>query len=871
MIRKLKNNKYRVYSEKGRNMGTYNSKSKAKNRLREIEYFKNKASDDMENSVDDVGVFFEDELPEKKIKVEDLFGDQSTGDIATLNRPNPNGVWYQKNASIEKRSTGLTSMVSYIDRPPDLQEPFIYSEEDDFLFQSEDAEEMPGNKPTINEKNEEDFMTTSRRLSIESFYKIAEDGFDNTVIKSVSDFMKREVVSDLNKGTSPSDIFGEDILAQGWTWDSNNSSFKDDYVSSKENGLFGLPGLNKEYDKNKSGYETKDKFLKRYLKESGVAQTVGTFISSYLKKNEAVVDEGVANTDTGFTGIPKLYGYNRSIRTWDNDKVEYFKKVQRKLLNLKDTMVAKILNEGVKIEELQNEVTTSLGTNPEDGKYGGGVDRAVQLIYSKTSIPVADKRISKELLDALSKTPAKSEYSLGEIDSSERTIVSPIILEKLKADKSDNLVYIQDEYGSGISFRFGISSSESYDDTIVNLVNLIDESVSAAESFCTQNNISYIPLERGNTSLASAKIGALPYNKESINGVDNNSVATYEITEDAVVAGTSENSGDNQSEEVTTQTEQVTPGQTQQATNQQVVLPNNISSDPKKQDDNNEKIEEQQLSELVRIFDGMRSGRYDISVRSYNLYIGNLIKQAKGARRSFFDKLAYDKRFDEKSLNNYYHLVKEADMESSLSQTKQRLDRDQMASNFSDMMNKLHQILSSNGMISGPEGVATAVYRHYSKNKSKFGGDGSININNLVFFYKAGIDLLETLSGGTMGGEEVAKFDRDMRSKADQRYVEYGTQMAERFPLAKNNYQNISDFGKAIATMLRYFKNDFSSDNNGDKIKSLMNTPFFSTEAFFASINIKRDYSKFNAQKDNQKNYRKFAEKIRKALLKGFR
>lgn len=124
MIRKLKNNKYRVYSEKGRNMGTYNSKSKAKNRLREIEYFKNKASDDMENSVDDVGVFFEDELPEKKIKVEDLFGDQSTGDIATLNRPNPNGVWYQKNASIEKRSTGLTSMVSYIDRPPDLQEPF---------------------------------------------------------------------------------------------------------------------------------------------------------------------------------------------------------------------------------------------------------------------------------------------------------------------------------------------------------------------------------------------------------------------------------------------------------------------------------------------------------------------------------------------------------------------------------------------------------------------------------------------------------------------------------------------------------------------------------------------------------------------------
>jgi arsenate reductase-like glutaredoxin family protein len=47
-IRKLKDNKYRVLSEKGRNMGTFTSKEKAKKRLQQIEYFKkdsNKSQD----------------------------------------------------------------------------------------------------------------------------------------------------------------------------------------------------------------------------------------------------------------------------------------------------------------------------------------------------------------------------------------------------------------------------------------------------------------------------------------------------------------------------------------------------------------------------------------------------------------------------------------------------------------------------------------------------------------------------------------------------------------------------------------------------------------------------------------------------------
>jgi len=41
MIKKIKYG-YKVVSEKGRNMGTYKTLKEAKNRLREIEYFKHK-------------------------------------------------------------------------------------------------------------------------------------------------------------------------------------------------------------------------------------------------------------------------------------------------------------------------------------------------------------------------------------------------------------------------------------------------------------------------------------------------------------------------------------------------------------------------------------------------------------------------------------------------------------------------------------------------------------------------------------------------------------------------------------------------------------------------------------------------------------
>jgi hypothetical protein len=49
-IRKLPGGKYRVLSEKGKNLGTFNSKEKAKKRLRQVEFFKHEDEGNAEDS-----------------------------------------------------------------------------------------------------------------------------------------------------------------------------------------------------------------------------------------------------------------------------------------------------------------------------------------------------------------------------------------------------------------------------------------------------------------------------------------------------------------------------------------------------------------------------------------------------------------------------------------------------------------------------------------------------------------------------------------------------------------------------------------------------------------------------------------------------
>lgn len=55
-IRKLHDGKFRVYSEKGRNMGTFPTRSQAKKRLKDIEFFKRR------NQADNAFDFFRQNL-----------------------------------------------------------------------------------------------------------------------------------------------------------------------------------------------------------------------------------------------------------------------------------------------------------------------------------------------------------------------------------------------------------------------------------------------------------------------------------------------------------------------------------------------------------------------------------------------------------------------------------------------------------------------------------------------------------------------------------------------------------------------------------------------------------------------------------------
>lgn len=51
-VRKLPNGKYRVLSEKGKNLGTFDSREQAEKHLREVEYFKHKKKASVKDIID---------------------------------------------------------------------------------------------------------------------------------------------------------------------------------------------------------------------------------------------------------------------------------------------------------------------------------------------------------------------------------------------------------------------------------------------------------------------------------------------------------------------------------------------------------------------------------------------------------------------------------------------------------------------------------------------------------------------------------------------------------------------------------------------------------------------------------------------------
>lgn len=77
-IKKMPNGKYRVVSRKGKNLGEYNSKSKAKERLRQVEFFKHKNAEELRGLAKELRIQGKDELCEyilSKIAKETEAGD----------------------------------------------------------------------------------------------------------------------------------------------------------------------------------------------------------------------------------------------------------------------------------------------------------------------------------------------------------------------------------------------------------------------------------------------------------------------------------------------------------------------------------------------------------------------------------------------------------------------------------------------------------------------------------------------------------------------------------------------------------------------------------------------------------------------------
>ena len=248
----------------------------------------------MENKVDHVGVFFEEELPDKKIKVENLFGNQSTLNMPTLNRPNPNGVFYQRNASFKKKSTGLTSIdLNINNRPPDLQEPFSYDKENDFLDNkgSSDIEDDANHQPPINELEEEDFMSIAKRkFLIERFYKVAELN-EKKLYEDIYKYFRREIMADLNKNKKLFEIF--DLIGMSEESETRNhlmegDGLKESYIKGKISQMAAsIKDAKQFYKSNMESGETIDKFYQFYITREqegvGYTETIEDMIVTFLQ------------------------------------------------------------------------------------------------------------------------------------------------------------------------------------------------------------------------------------------------------------------------------------------------------------------------------------------------------------------------------------------------------------------------------------------------------------------------------------------------------------------------------------------------------------------------------------------------------------
>jgi peptidoglycan hydrolase-like protein with peptidoglycan-binding domain len=739
---------------------------------------------------------------------------------------------------------------------------------------------------------------SSRKNLIENLYKVAENSEEeNTELTGDQEIKQKELSNKatilirnvIYKDLSEERISFEDIFADE-RHDTFKAGFLDGVINKKLAEIRKIEGFGEVFKAQRDGgKQTPDAFIKSegFINKQFLIEFFGKLNIQDPEGNkqfESATSQGV---------ISKGYGLNPNTKTWDENYVNYFMPIQKALFNLASTKVAENLKDGVDLDDLQKKVIRAIGladASAADGKYGSKTAKAVKEIYRNTNYQggKADgTMMTNELVQDLLNYDPSAKRTITGLGREDRGITATYIKRSQGGFAFD--IYFQDEYGGMAKVTSGVPTlaegkEKEYKDEIVKILSNIVNQPDIDAVFTAYNALNPSDFEPNSEGLEAVKSEVSAVETFSVvNFLKEEDTPVYSLTgmtQEGITSLFQETEAvDLGGEDASSQEEASTEKEEENKT-----LPEGIESDSSKGDNEGESyqkpIEAENLGELVSIMNQLREGRLSLSATASKKE--DMIKEArKSIRKGFFEKLTEEKVFDEKyvkSYNEFDQLVSISKYaqdtqgerpRSSLRETKTKFDTDEIASKFSEVCNEIHNFLKSNGMRAEMEGVATAIYRYYLKNQSRYGGTGGINLNNAAQYYMAGLDLLEDLTGKNMSGTASSDFRRDTAKKVRDKYSQYGERIASSFPNMKTLYQeDMRSLGITGSYMVSYLMNIYSNDKKGDKFGGYFADKRFSDKRFYYGLGLQNKYDKLlteikKAKGDKKsKLYRNFANEV---------
>lgn len=740
---------------------------------------------------------------------------------------------------------------------------------------------------------------SSRKNLIENLYKIAEEE-DNTELSQEQQVKQKELSNKatilirnvIYKDLSEEKINFEDIFA-----DENHNRFKDGFldgvINKKLSEIRQIEGFGEVFKAQRDGgKQTPNAFIKSedFINEQ--------FLTDFFKKLKIQDPQGNKQFESAISQgtISKGYGLDPNTKKWDQKYVEYFMPIQKALFNLGNTKVAEKLKDGVDIQKLQKKVIQAIGladASQADGKYGSKTAKAVKEIYKNTKYRGGEAdgtMMTNELVQDLLNYDPSAKRTITGLGQEDRGITATYIKRSQGGFAFD--IYFQDEYGGMAKVTSGVPTLEEgeEEDYKATIVKILSNIVNQPDIGAVFDNQTYRALNPSDFPPNSEGLEAV---KSEISAAETFSVVNFLKEEDTPVyslAGMTqegiknlfkETEAVNLGGEEASSEEEASPEKEEE---EKKTLPEGIESDFSKGNEQGElyqkPIEDEKLGELVSIMNQLREGRLSLSATASKKE--DMIKEArKSIRKGFFEKLTEEKVFDEKYVKSYnkfdqltsiskYAQDAQGDRpRSSLRETKTKFDTDEIASKFSEVCNEIHNFLKSNGMKAEMEGVATAIYRYYLKNQSRYGGTGGIDLNNAAQYYMAGLDLLEDLTGKNMSGTASSDFRRDTAKKVRDKYSQYGERIASSFPNMKTLYQeDMRSLGITGSYMVSYLMNIYSNDKEGKSFGGYFADKRFSDKKFYYGLGLQNKYDKLISElekADNNKKsklYRNFANEV---------